>query len=75
MSEMSMELLTIARESMDRTYEETGGRATFEGVPEYDKGCWRGIDDVVRELHDMDTMHLALVYKQLEMGSGRFYFE
>ena len=73
MSEMSMELLQIARESRDRTYEETGGRATFEGVPEYDKGYWRGVDGVVRELYDMDTMHLALVYKQLEIGKGRLY--
>lgn len=70
-----MELLQITLESMDRTYKETGGRATFEGVPEYDKGYWRGVDDVVRELCDMDTMHLALVYKQLEMGKGRFYSE
>ena len=76
MGEMTMELLQIAHESMDRTYEKTYGRATFKGVPKYDKGYWKGVDDVVRELRDMDTMHLALMYKQLEIGGkGRFYSE
>lgn len=75
MGEMADEAMYQGWIEMSENYERSHGRTVCIGDPKYDPDYWRDVCGKVRKLTDMNTMHLALVFKQLEFNKGRFYNE
>lgn len=75
MGEMAEEAMYIGYAEMDKDYKDSRGRTICVGDPKVDKNYWRDACGKIRCISEMDTMHIALVYKQLENKSGRFYSE
>lgn len=75
MGEMADEAMYLGWCEISDNWERSRGRTVCIGDPKYDTDYWRDAVGTVRKLSDMDTMHLALVFKQLEFQKGRFYIE